>query len=93
MSATPIDIGQSEPRHIDAVAVPAATDAAPLMLRSLTKRWRKDLPLVLDGLDLTLEPGHGNMGRGTQRRRQDDDAADRRRPDRARHAAGSRSGA
>jgi ABC-type multidrug transport system ATPase subunit len=26
-------------------------------LRGLTKRWRKDLPLVLDELDLTLEPG------------------------------------
>jgi len=31
--------------------------AAPLTLRDLRKRWRKDLPLVLDGLDLTLEPG------------------------------------
>jgi ABC-type multidrug transport system ATPase subunit len=30
---------------------------APLSLRGLTKRWRKDLPLVLDDLDLTLEPG------------------------------------
>jgi ABC-type multidrug transport system ATPase subunit len=32
-------------------------DAAPLRLRGLTKRWRKDLPPVLDRLDLTLEPG------------------------------------
>jgi ABC-2 type transport system ATP-binding protein len=31
--------------------------AAPLRLRGLSKRWRKDLPLVLDELDLTLEPG------------------------------------
>jgi ABC-2 type transport system ATP-binding protein len=31
--------------------------AAPLRLQGLTKRWRKDLPLVLDELDLTLEPG------------------------------------
>lgn len=31
--------------------------AAPLTLRGLTKRWRADLPLVLDELDLTLEPG------------------------------------
>jgi ABC-2 type transport system ATP-binding protein len=30
---------------------------APLTLRGLSKRWRKDLPLVLDGLDLTLAPG------------------------------------
>ncbi len=33
------------------------TDAAPLRLRGLHKRWRKDLPLVLDDLHLTLEPG------------------------------------
>ncbi len=32
-------------------------EAAPLRLCALSKRWRKDLPLVLDGLDLTLEPG------------------------------------
>jgi ABC-2 type transport system ATP-binding protein len=31
--------------------------SAPLTLRGLTKRWRKDLPPVLDKLDLTLEPG------------------------------------
>lgn len=31
--------------------------AAPLRLHSLTKRWRKDLPLVLDELNLVLEPG------------------------------------
>jgi ABC-2 type transport system ATP-binding protein len=31
--------------------------AAPMVLRGLTKRWRKDLPLVLDDLSLTLEPG------------------------------------
>jgi ABC-2 type transport system ATP-binding protein len=34
-----------------------APDTAPLRLRGLRKRWRKDLPLVLDELDLTLEPG------------------------------------
>jgi ABC-2 type transport system ATP-binding protein len=39
-------------------SVPAlTTEAAPLRLHSITKRWRKDLPLVLDGLDLTLSPG------------------------------------
>ncbi len=39
--------------------VPAPTEAPaqPLVLRDVSKRWRKDLPLVLDGLDLTLEPG------------------------------------
>ncbi len=57
MNARPIDITHTEARPRDAVAVPAATDGAPLMLRSLTKRWRKDLPLVLDDLNLTLEPG------------------------------------
>jgi ABC-2 type transport system ATP-binding protein len=31
--------------------------AAPLRLRGLSKRWRKDLPLVLDELNLTLAPG------------------------------------
>jgi ABC-2 type transport system ATP-binding protein len=35
----------------------AAPDAAPLRLRALRKRWRVDLPPVLDDLDLTLEPG------------------------------------
>jgi ABC-2 type transport system ATP-binding protein len=53
-------------RPTSAVAdAPAATPdtererpaAAPLALRDVTKRWRKDLPRVLDGLDLTLEPG------------------------------------
>jgi len=57
VNARPIDITHTDARPRDAVAVPAATDGAPLMLRSLTKRWRKDLPLVLDDLNLTLEPG------------------------------------
>jgi ABC-2 type transport system ATP-binding protein len=35
----------------------AEPDAAPLRLTGLCKRWRKDLPLVLDDLNLTLEPG------------------------------------
>jgi ABC-2 type transport system ATP-binding protein len=35
----------------------AGVDAAPMRLQGLTKRWRKDLPLVLDELDLVLEPG------------------------------------
>jgi ABC-2 type transport system ATP-binding protein len=34
-----------------------APEAAPLRLCGLSKRWRKDLPLVLDDLDLTLAPG------------------------------------
>jgi ABC-2 type transport system ATP-binding protein len=36
---------------------PGASAAAPLRLADVTKRWRKDLPLVLDGLELTLDPG------------------------------------
>jgi ABC-2 type transport system ATP-binding protein len=36
---------------------PITNHAHPLAIRSVTKRWRKNLPLVLDGLDLTLEPG------------------------------------
>ena len=32
-------------------------ETMPLRLLSVSKRWRKDLPLVLDELDLTLAPG------------------------------------
>ncbi|MBA3806820.1 MAG: ABC transporter ATP-binding protein [Solirubrobacterales bacterium] len=32
-------------------------NAAPLRLDRVSKRWRKDLPLVLDELELTLAPG------------------------------------
>jgi ABC-2 type transport system ATP-binding protein len=39
------------------IASDSTPTAAPLRLRAISKRWRKDLPLVLDGLDLTLEPG------------------------------------
>lgn len=49
--------------------------AAPLRLRGLRKRWRKDLPLVLDELDLTLEPatktwigGRNGVGKTTMLR-------------------------
>jgi ABC-type multidrug transport system ATPase subunit len=35
----------------------AGPGAAALRLTGLTKRWRSDLPLVLDELDLTLAPG------------------------------------
>ncbi len=43
----------------DASAATSASEpeAAPLRLRALSKRWREDLPLVLDELDLTLAPG------------------------------------
>jgi ABC-type multidrug transport system ATPase subunit len=41
---------QSEPSRL-------AENAWPLALRGVSKRWRQDLPLVLDNLDLTLQPG------------------------------------
>jgi ABC-2 type transport system ATP-binding protein len=47
-------VGQSERL---AGTPPSDIDAAPLCLRALSKRWREDLPLVLDELDLTLAPG------------------------------------
>jgi ABC-2 type transport system ATP-binding protein len=36
---------------------PSASDAFPLVIKGVTKRWRKGLPPVLDGVDLALEPG------------------------------------
>jgi ABC-2 type transport system ATP-binding protein len=36
---------------------PTEEQAYPLAIRGVRKRWRADLPLVLDGLDLSLEPG------------------------------------
>jgi len=36
---------------------PEAVDAFPLEMTGVTKRWRKDLPPVLNQLDLALEPG------------------------------------
>ena len=55
VSARPLDLGQVQAPA--AVAADAVTAAAPLMLQGVSKRWRKDLPLVLDDLSLTLEPG------------------------------------
>jgi ABC-2 type transport system ATP-binding protein len=54
-----VDPAQRQAGDTDSVVVDHALepDAAPLTLRGLSKRWRKDLPLVLDGLDLTLDPG------------------------------------
>jgi ABC-type multidrug transport system ATPase subunit len=50
---------RGEREHIDVTAGARLSRPAPapLTLRGLTKRWRKDLPPVLDELDLTLEPG------------------------------------
>ena len=57
-----LELAEPAPREratVDAerAAAEAERTAAPLALRGLSKRWRKDLPLVLDDLDLTLEPG------------------------------------
>jgi ABC-2 type transport system ATP-binding protein len=49
--------GPAEPGPQAEPPGPASATAAPLNLRGLSKRWRKDLPLVLDDLHLTLEPG------------------------------------
>jgi ABC-2 type transport system ATP-binding protein len=49
--------GPTPPAPAAEPALARQPDAAPLQLRGLHKRWRKDLPLVLDGLDLTLEAG------------------------------------
>lgn len=48
-----------ERERVDAPAnvAPAVSGAAPLALREITKRWSKGQAPVLDGLDLTLEPG------------------------------------
>jgi len=56
-----LEITEPAPRVRDDIDLAGALGsepaAAPLRLLGLTKRWRKDLPLVLDELDLTLEPG------------------------------------
>jgi ABC-2 type transport system ATP-binding protein len=45
-------------RDVQAPGVEEPTPmAVPMRLRNLSKRWRKDLPPVLAGLDLTLAPG------------------------------------
>ena len=61
MTARPLQIGEDAQVAAGDFGVlkstSASADAAPLRLSSISKRWRKDLPLVLDGLDLALEPG------------------------------------
>ena len=62
MTARSLELAEPAPRErgdIDLVVSSGEPEpvAAPLRLRGLSKRWRKDLPLVLDDLDLTLEPG------------------------------------
>jgi ABC-2 type transport system ATP-binding protein len=42
---------------LEVLGVDGDPKAKPLRLSAVSKRWRKDLPLVLDALDLTLESG------------------------------------
>ncbi len=63
MTPRSLELAEPAPRErargIDLAASTQESEpvSAPLKLRGLSKRWRKDLPLVLDELDLTLEPG------------------------------------
>jgi ABC-2 type transport system ATP-binding protein len=63
MTPRSLELAESPPRERGDIDLVAAAQqepepiAAPLRLRGVSKRWRKDLPLVLDELDLTLEPG------------------------------------
>lgn len=58
----PVD-GAEAGRGLDVVGVPDANErtsveeACPLAIRGIGKRWRADLPPVLNGLDLALQPG------------------------------------
>lgn len=54
--AAPASRERGATNPVEAAREPEST-AAPLRLCRLSKRWRKDLPPVLDELDLTLEPG------------------------------------
>jgi len=59
MSRQALQVGDPD---VTALRLAVASDsreqaAVPLRLQAISKRWRKDLPLVLDGLDLTLSPG------------------------------------
>jgi ABC-type multidrug transport system ATPase subunit len=49
--------GETRTRAAPAAAADTAAHAHPLAICGVSKRWRAEQPLVLDGLDLTLEPG------------------------------------
>jgi ABC-2 type transport system ATP-binding protein len=80
MTPRALELAESAPREQDGIDVATSAGepepaAAPLRLRGLSKRWRKDLPPVLDELDLTLEPGtttwvggHNGVGKTTMLR-------------------------
>jgi ABC-type multidrug transport system ATPase subunit len=53
----PASSGERHLRGLTAEPSAQASEALPLVLRGVTKRWSKDQPPVLDGLDLELEPG------------------------------------
>jgi ABC-type multidrug transport system ATPase subunit len=52
-----VAVGEDQAPTVSASWQPSSSDAFPLAIRDVSKRWRKDLPLVLDGVDLALEPG------------------------------------
>jgi ABC-2 type transport system ATP-binding protein len=54
---TPVAPDVANASDLHAAVDPATQDACPLAIRGVSKRWRPDLPLVLDKLDLTLAPG------------------------------------
>jgi ABC-2 type transport system ATP-binding protein len=54
--STPHDPIAAPARSASAIGQADGEEACPLALRGVAKRWRSDLPLVLDGLDLTLQP-------------------------------------
>jgi len=61
MTARSLQASEATPLRADELELlgggRVAADAVPLRLRGVSKRWRSDLPLVLDELDLALEPG------------------------------------
>jgi ABC-2 type transport system ATP-binding protein len=61
MTTSPLQTAVASPERSGTVAVAplasSSTHASPLSMLNVCKRWRKNLPPVLDRLDLTLEPG------------------------------------
>jgi ABC-2 type transport system ATP-binding protein len=60
MNAVPARLAGEEPARPKPSAAGAtgrSGEIGPLRLLGISKRWREDLPLVLDELDLALEPG------------------------------------
>jgi ABC-2 type transport system ATP-binding protein len=56
-SAAPLSWPSQRQLQAEPKAAIADDLACPLSIRGISKRWRRDLAPVLDGVDLTLEPG------------------------------------